>query len=203
MCKAENDAWMIQPALVSVSLIVGHRRKRIELHRAAPQKPNLRNRMHKLEEWCEPRLHDYQKPLFAEYATHFAEGFVETLRQSGEMVQTALHDQDVFGLVEKGKFSAVGYAAFCGPAIEGQETRRQVDSLDICESEARQRVKPIAPSAEKLDHMRITRNACDPKELEALQKFVDLLLRRFKSDICRFPRIDGDMSGKRALRGRR
>ena len=66
---------------------------------------------------------------------HLSKGSGEVIGQSGKMVQTTLHDQNVFGFVAEREKPAIGHNAVCRTVILGDETRGEIDAREIREAE--------------------------------------------------------------------
>ena len=71
------------------------------------------------------------------------------------MVESPLHDQNVFGFVAERQKPAIGHDAFCRTVIFGDQARGEIDACEIREAELLQSVQTVAAAAEKLDDLGI------------------------------------------------
>jgi len=104
--------------------------------------------MYESQKRVEPGLHyDHASSGFQD-TLHLGENLFQVIRQSGQMVQAALDNQDVFTARLKGQLAAIGDVAFGVPAILSQQRRRQVYAFDVGESHAAQGLKSVPATAE-------------------------------------------------------
>ena len=148
--------------------------------------------MHEGEKRSAPRFDEHDAASFAEDALHFGKSLVEIVGQSGEMMEAALDDEDVSAAVREGKLAAIGDGAFCGAFELGDEARRKVYAFDARKAEALESDEAIAAAAEELDDFGVVWPLAGTEEIEAGNKFLDLLLRRFETQVGGFPGIGSE-----------
>ena len=131
-----NDFGLAEPLLVRSNFVFGHGGEGIHFVRKAAYERNFRNEMHEGEEGSAPRLDKHNAAVSAKDALHFRKSLIEILGQTGEMVQAALNDEDVFAAIGEGKFSAIGDGAFRGAFELREEAWREVHAFDAGKAEA-------------------------------------------------------------------
>ena len=136
--------------------------------------------MNEGQERSAPGLDEDDPPVLPEHALHFRKSLIEIVRQSGEMVQAALNDEDVLAAIGEGKFAAISNRAFRGAFELRDQTRREVHAFDARESETLERNQTVSAAAKKFDNFRVARPVARAQTIEAYNKFLNLLFRRFK-----------------------
>src|SRR5258708_209732 len=107
------------------------------------------------------------------------------------MVQAALDDEDVLAARGERKFSAIRDGAFRGAFELRDEARGKVYAFDASEAEAIKSDQTVAAAAKQFDDFGIARPLRSAESSEAGDKLLNFLLRRFATQISRFPRIRG------------
>src|SRR5258708_12424578 len=93
----------------------------------------------------------------------------------------------VLAFIRKRQFTPVTCIAPGIPRVFRQQPRRQVHSLDVPESEPRQRVQSVAAAAKQLHHVCFPRPLAYSEPAQASREFPDLLFRRPKPQVRCFP----------------
>jgi hypothetical protein len=110
------------------------------------------------------------------------------------MVQAALDDENVLAAIGEGKLAAIGDGAF-GRALElRDEAGREVDAFDASEAEALKSDQPVAATAKELDDFSVAPPLRSAETIEARDKFLNLLLGSFETQIGGFPGIGSEGS---------
>jgi len=94
--------------------------------------------MHKGQEGSAPRLDKHDAAVLSKRALHFRKGLIEITRQRGEMVQTALNDEDILAAIGEGKPTAISDRAFRGAFELRQQPGREVHAFYASETETLQ-----------------------------------------------------------------
>src|SRR6266850_1270073 len=105
----------------------------------------------------QPWFHEQYAAVFSQHSLHLRKCFFQIVGKRRQMVQTALDDQNVLAASREGKLAAVTNETFCRAPILRDQSGRQVHSREARESEAFQRVQPIAAPAKEFHDFGIAR----------------------------------------------
>src|SRR5229473_6816418 len=141
------------------------------------------------EEGSAPRFDKHDAAAGSKHALHFREGLIEIVRQSGEMVQAALNDENVPAAIGEGKFPAIGDGAFRRAFELGDEAWREVYSFDAGEAKTIESDQAVSAAAKKFDNFGIARPLRSAESSEARDKLLNFLFRSFKTQVRGFPGI--------------
>src|SRR6266699_6984150 len=109
--------------------------------------------------------------------------------QSGEMVQTALDDEDVLAAIRERKLTTIANNSFRRPPIVCDQSRRQIHAFDSREAETTESDQAVSAAAKKLDDFGVARPLRSAQSIQAPDKFLNFLFRRFETQIRGFPGV--------------
>ena len=167
--------------------------------------------MHESEEGSTPRLDKHDAAVGSKHAPHFRKSLIKVVRQSGEMVETTLHDKEVLAAIGEGKLAAIGDGALRRTFELCKEAGREVDAFDFLEAETLESDKAIAAAAKKFNDFSVPRPLRSAQAIEPRDKLPDFFFGRFETQVCSFPGIRGEgilnlriclVSGRICLRSR-
>ena len=184
-----DEFGLAEPLLVGAALVMGHGGEGVHLAGNSSHGREFGNKVHESQKGRSPRFDEHDTAIFSQDALHFRESLIEIARQGGEMVQTALNNQDVLAAIREGKLAAISKRAFRGALELPQEARREVHALDAGEAEALKSHQAVSAAAKKLDDLGVARPLRRAQSIEARDKFLNFLLGRFEAQIRGFPRI--------------
>src|SRR2546430_8713823 len=179
-----DEFGLAEPLLVGAALVMGHGGEGVHLAGNSSHGREFGNEVHKNQKGSAPRLDEHDATFFSQDALHFRESLIEIVRQGGEMVQTALNNQDVLAAIREGKLAAISKRAFRGALKLPQEAGREGHALDAGEAEAIKRHQAGSAAAKKLDDLGVARPLRRAQSIEARDKFLNFLLGRFEAQIC-------------------
>src|SRR6266849_1512789 len=122
-----------------------------------------------------PGFHDGHSTIFSQHAMHFGKGLLQIAGQIWQMMQTALHDEHIFGMFPERKFPAIGNDAFCEALILRNKPGREVYPFEVCESETLQCDQAATAPAKKLDDVCIAWPLAGSQTVEAADKLSNFL----------------------------
>ena len=108
-----DEFGLAEPLLVGAALVMGHGGEGVHLAGNLPHGRQFGNKVHESQKGSAPRLDEHDAAFLSQDALHFRESLIEIVRQGGEMVQTALNDEDILAAIRERKLAAIGERAFC------------------------------------------------------------------------------------------
>jgi hypothetical protein len=82
---------------------------------------------------------------------------IEIVRQSGEMMQAALDDEDILAAIGEGKFPAIRDRAFRRAFELRKQPGREVHAFELGETETLESDQTISAAAKKFDNFGVAR----------------------------------------------
>ncbi len=186
-----DEFGLAEPLLVGAAFELNHGGQRIHLVRNAAREGIFGNLVHKFQKGSQPRFHKHGAAVRSQHALHFGKSLIEVVRQGGEMVQAALDDEDVLAAIGKGKFPAIRDRAFRRAFELRKEPGRQVHAFEPGEAETLQSDQPVSAPAKKFDDFGVAGPLRSAQAIEARDKLLNFLFRRFESQVGGFPGIQG------------
>ncbi len=95
----------------------------------------------------------------------------------GQMVQTALHDQNFLAAIGERKLTAIADNTFCRPAILCNQPGRQVHAFEAREAETLECDQAVSAPAKEFDDFGVARPLRSAQSSEAFEKLSNLLFR--------------------------
>ena len=136
-----------EPLLVGAALVMGHHRESIELLPEPARQPIFGDPVSEGQKGSTPRFDDHYAAARAKDAAHLGKGLLEIVGQIGQMVQAALHDENVFALVGEGEAPAVAHSASGRAFVLREQAWGEIDALQMPEAKPMQRMKAVAAAA--------------------------------------------------------
>src|SRR5439155_8009903 len=90
-----DEFGLAEPLLVGAAFVVSHGSEGVHLAGNSAHRRELGNKVHESQKERSPRFDEHDTAIFSQDALHFRESSIEIVRQGGQMVQTALNNQDV------------------------------------------------------------------------------------------------------------
>src|SRR5204862_3070352 len=131
-----DEFGLAEPLLVGAAFVVRHGGEGVHLAGDSPYGREFGNKVDESQKGSSPRFDEHDAAVFSQDALHFRESSIEVVRQGGEMMQTALNDEDILGAIRERKLAAVGDGAFRGASVLCDQPGREVHALDAGEAEA-------------------------------------------------------------------
>jgi hypothetical protein len=128
-----DDVRLMEPLLVRGALVLDHGGESIEFIRGPARERIPAHEMDTPQKWCEPWFHNHDAAIGAENTTHFRKRLGEIVRQGKQVMQAALHDQNIAAAVWKWEFAAIGGNDFGGSGKFSKQARRKVDAFNARE----------------------------------------------------------------------
>ena len=188
-----DEFGLADPLFVSAAFVLGHGGEGVHLVRKTANDRKFGNEMDESQEGGAPWLYKHDAAAGPKYALHFRKSLIEIFRQSGEMVQTTLDDEDVLAAIRERKLAAIGDDAFRRSSILRDEPRRQVHAFDVGEAESLESDQTVSAAAKEFDNFGVKRPLRSAQSSEARDKLLNFLFRSFETQISGFPGI-GDES---------
>jgi len=138
--EAEDELRLREPLLVGAAFVVDHGGEGVELDGVFSRERIFTNSVDEIEKWRGPGLDEHDAAVLFEDAADFRESLIEVGGEGWQMMQAALHDDDVLAVIGEGQFAAVGYDALCGAGILREQAWRKVDALNAGEPQLLQGV---------------------------------------------------------------
>ena len=103
-----DEFGLAQPLVVGAEFVLDHGSERVHLAGNAADRRDFGNKVHEGQEGSAPRLDKHDAAVCSKCTLHFRKSLVEIVRQSGQMMQAALDDEDVLAAIGEGKPPAIG-----------------------------------------------------------------------------------------------
>lgn len=184
-----DEFRLAEPLLIRANFMLDHGGKGINLHGEPPNQRNSGDVINEIQKRRAPRLDKHHAAVFPQDAVHFRESLLEVCGQMGEVMQTALNDDDILASICKRELPAVGHEAFRRAFVLRDQARRKIHALQAREPEAMQRDQAAPAAAEKLDNFGVTRPLASAQPFEAADELANFFIRRFETQISSFPGI--------------
>jgi hypothetical protein len=189
--QSDDQIWLGEPLFIGAAFELDHGGEGIHAVRKAARQGIFRNRVDEPQKGSQPGFDENDAAFFSEHTLHFRKCFLEIFGKRGEMVQASLDNQDVLAASGEGKMAAVGDEAFCGAAILRDQAGGKIHSFEVRKLKALERIQTIAAAAKQFHNLGIAGPLGSTEFLEARDKFLNFLLRRFETKVGSFPGIGG------------
>jgi len=183
---------LAEPLFVGPDFVLGHGGQGVHFLGKAADGRKFGDKVHESEKGSAPGLDKHDAAVASKHAPHFGKSLIEVVRQSGEMVEPTLHDEEVFAAIGERKLAAIGDGALRRAFELRKEAGRKVDTFDAGEAEALQSNEAVTATAKKFDDFRVPRPLRSAQAIESRDKLLDLLFGRFEAQVCSFPWIWGE-----------
>ena len=94
--------------------------------------------------------------MVPQHAYSFGKYSIEIIGEHRQVVETALHDKDIFAGTLKWELPAIPDEDLAWPCILGGKGRRQIDSFDLIEAKLVKRPEATPSSAKQLHYLCIS-----------------------------------------------
>ena len=164
-----------------------HHCQGIQLVPQTPSQQTFRNEMHKPQERSSPRLDRIESTAWPQNTVDLVQHRVKVVRQNRQMMQPALYDHQIAGLVFERQTTTIGHVTLCGTIVLKQEFFREINTLDPLKTQLMQGLQAIASTTKDLNNLSVFWPRRSSERIEPSDKLTNFFLGSFESSISGFP----------------
>ena len=94
-----DELWLAEPLRVGADFVLGHGGECVHLAGEPADPWNFANEVHESQKRGSPGFHEDHEPGFSQDALHLRKGLLQVSGQIGQVMQAALHDEDILRAV--------------------------------------------------------------------------------------------------------